>query len=160
MSRYVEISKDELTGKYNVNPDYTPAVAHKATIKTSISGSSGQLLTEETSSDFAEDSEFSFSTFIKSDGTVDWEIGAGPTGIFEGLTKDKVTVYGLISVFRGSEIISQNGGYGLDDDLSQISGLDTSNVYNIQYTRITVRIGQDSREFNCGLAMNPLQAQN
>ena len=159
MSRYVEISKNELTGKYNVNPDYTPAVAHKATIKTSLEGSSGQLLTEETSTDFAEDSEFSFRTFIKSDGTIDWEIGAGPTGIFEGLTKDKVTVCGLISVFRGSGIISQNSGYGLDDDLSQISGLDTSEVYNLQYTRIIVRIGQNSKEFKCGLSMNPLQAE-
>ncbi len=159
MSRYVEITKDELTGKYNVNPDYTPPVAHKATIKTSISGSSGQVLTEETLSGLAEDSEFSFRTFIKSDGTIDWGIGTGATGIFEGLTKDKVTVCGLISEFRGSGIISENGGYGLSDDLSQIL-LDTSGIYNIQYTRIIVRIGQDSKEFNCGLAMNPLQADD
>lgn len=109
--------------------------------------------------DFAEDSELKFRTFITSSGTVGWEVEGTPTGIFSGVTTSDVTICALISVFRGSDIISENSGYGLDDDLSRISGLSLSEVYNIQYSRVIVHINGDYIEFPCGLLMNPLQPE-
>ena len=157
MSRLVEITK--VGDNYTVNPNASISEPHTARLITSLGGSTGRTLAEITSLDFDEDSELEFETFTTTSGTVGWKIVGTPTGMFSGVTSSDVTIYGLISVFRGSAIISENSGYGLDDDLSRISGLSLSEIYNIQYSKVIVYVNGDSIEFPCGLLMNPLQPE-
>ena len=91
-----------------------------------------------TSSDINEDSTMKLSFSLDTEQGIIVPTIVTQTGIFESLTTEDFLVYGVISEFRGSAMYSTNQGYGIDFDISKVTGLMSGDVCNLQITGVNI----------------------